>query len=99
MPSEFDKYLQKGNYNEQDRQALSQAKEEALSKDQSPIDQKNSFTPHPKDAGKQNPQGQQQTVEQAGQVLKQHTILDNWPANSSREEQSTQQHEKDDLDR
>lgn len=100
MSKDFEKYLQEGGFNQQDKDTLAQAKEEALSKNQSPGDLQNSHTPNPKDAGKQNHEGQNQSVEEAAQALKKHTIMDNWPAKTSKLSNSLEkEQEKDSFDR
>ena len=74
MSKEFDKYLQQANLSQDQKDVLSQAKEEGLDKHQSPGDVQNSYTPHSKDAGKHDRAGQEATLEETGKTLKEQGL-------------------------
>lgn len=103
MASKFDEYLNKGNFTAKDQEDLSSVKVENLAKDQSSGDVKQkSWTPDPRDAGKQSPEGQKQTVEQAGKDLQaqgvrpeQSTMADRYHAKEPDAQQAGKEQEKD----
>lgn len=93
MSKKFDEYLNKGGFTDEDRKAAQVEKAEDVARDQSPSDTRNSYTPNTRDAGKQERAGQEATVEQSGQTLKDQGVE---PKDSlAKYVQTSQQHSKE----
>lgn len=101
MSSKFDEYLNKGGFTNEDRQAAQVQKAEEVDKSQSAGDLQNSYTPDPKDAGKQDRAGQEATVAQAGKTLKEQGVeaeqgkLSNYPTQTEQAQEQDKQQEKE----
>lgn len=88
MPSKFDEYLNKGGFSEQEQAATKEqiVSAQEVNETQSPGDiEQESFTPHPKDAGKQDKAGQEATVEEVSQTLKDQGVEAEAPETSTKD--------------
>jgi hypothetical protein len=71
MSKKFEEYLKKDSFSQEKREALKEhiVSIETVEQNKSPSDITNSYTPNPKDAGKQGRAGQEATIEQTKDSL------------------------------